>query len=249
MSALILFTGLSLGACASNDKGTIVEGDLVIHDPYEKYNRTMFAFNRHVDDLVINPFIEGYRYVAPSPVRTGIRNFLRNIKSPVLFANELLQGDLDGAKNCFLRAAINSTVGIGGLIDLAGYNGIEYEVEDFGQTLAVWGVGDGPYVVVPFLGPSSLRDYSGYFVDGYADPLRWYLFNTHNVGTYYTKATAEYLDMRESIYDTLKDTEENSFDYYAATRSIYYQSRRAMIYDLGQSSGFGAPAIPDYDEE
>ncbi|MCL4678399.1 MAG: VacJ family lipoprotein [Alphaproteobacteria bacterium] len=246
--ALVLCSGLALSACATNENAHIVEGDLEIYDPYEGYNRAMFSFNAGFDDVVVNPIVKGYRFVAPHPVRKGVRNFLRNIKSPVILANQLLQGDLEGAKNCVVRAAINSTVGLGGLIDLAGYNGIEYEGEDFGQTLAVWGVPHGPYMVVPFLGPSSARDYSGYFVDGMADPVRWYLFNVDKEALFYGKLTADYLDIRESVYDTLKDIRQNSLDPYAATRSIYFQSRRALV-DDAKDGAFGSPSIPNYDED
>lgn len=246
--ALILCSGLALSACATNEHARYVEGNLEIYDPYEGYNRMMFSFNQGFDNTILNPVIRGYRFVAPQPVRKSVRNFLRNIKSPVILANQILQGDIEGAKNCVLRAAINTTVGIGGLFDLAGENGIEYEGEDFGQTLATWGVPHGPYVVVPFLGPSSTRDYSGYFVDGMADPLHWYLFNINREELYLGKLTADYVDIRESVYDTLKDIQKNSLDPYAATRSIYYQSRRALVEDAKDGS-VGTPAIPNYDDE
>ncbi len=247
--SLILLSGLALVSCASTEKATIIEDDLEIYDPYEGYNRFMFNFNQRFDDVVVNPVVKGYRFVTPRLARKGVRNVLRNLKSPVILANQLLQGDLEGAKNCALRAAINTTVGIGGLVDLASYNGIEYEGEDFGQTLAVWGVDHGPYMVVPMLGPSSLRDYSGYFVDGMADPVRWHLFNIDHEDLYYAKLGTEYLDIRESLYDTLKDIRENSLDPYAATRSIYYQSRKALVNDQGLGEGYTTPAIPDYAEE
>ncbi len=248
---VVLFAAiLGLSACTSYKEKPIIEGDLVIYDPYESYNRNVFAFNQSVDSILINPAIKGYRFIAPNPVRKGVRSFLRNLKSPIIFINEVLQGDLDGAKNTVVRTAINSTVGLGGIIDLAGYNGIEYEGEDFGQTLAVWGVDHGPYMMVPFLGPSSLRDYSGYFADGLADPLRWYLFNIDRDPLYYSKVVADYFDLRESLYNTLKDINETSFDSYAATRSIYYQNRAAMVRDLDPSAmSTLAPSIPDYDDE
>ena len=109
--------------------------------------------------------------------------------------------------------------------------GLPYEQEDFGQTLAVWGVGHGPYLVVPFLGPSSLRDYAGYAVDTFADPLRWYLHNIDEEGWYYAKLGADYIDLRESLIDVLKDLEASSIDYYAAVRSTYVQRREALVND------------------
>jgi len=247
---LVLFAGLLLSACSANhyDKGPIVEGDIAIHDPLEENNRRVFAFNQGLDRAVIHPVVKGYRTVTPRPVRKGLRNFLRNIRSPITLANQLLQGDLEGAGNVLVRAAVNSTVGVGGLFDVAGYEGIEYEPEDFGQTLAVWGVDHGPYLVVPLLGPSSLRDYSGYFADGMADPLRWWLFNINEEGWYFAKAGADYLDIRESLVDVLDELEASSIDYYASVRSTYYQRRDAMVNDLDANSIISGPAIPDYDD-
>jgi phospholipid-binding lipoprotein MlaA len=233
---LIALAGLSLSGCASifsDGQQQTHSGDdtVVISDPFESANRAVFAFNNAVDDAYIHPVVEGYRTVVPSPARTGVRNALRNLKSPVTFANQLLQGDVDGAGNVLLRAVVNTFVGLGGLFDVAGMEGINYEQEDFGQTLGVWGVGHGPYLVVPVLGPSSLRDYAGYFVDAFADPLRWYLFNTDQEGLYYTKAGMDYLDLRESLIDVLRDLESSSIDYYASVRSTYYQRRQALLND------------------
>lgn len=225
-SKFVLTAGLlALSACTAGQP----EGGAV-SDPFEKTNRAIFSFNDMVDHAVINPVVKGYRHV-PKPARQGVRNVLRNLKSPVLFANEALQGDLSGAGHVLERFTINTLVGVGGLFDVAGANGIKYEQEDFGQTLAVWGVADGPYIVVPILGPSSLRDYAGYFVDSYADPLRWYLFNIDEQGWYYAKLGADYLDLRESLLDTLQDVERSSIDHYAAVRSIYHQRRQALIRD------------------
>lgn len=245
--ALIIASTLTVSACAQFKHEPIVEGNLVINDPLEEYNRDIFAFNQAVDKVVINPVIKGYRAVAPKPARTGIRNVLRNLRSPVNFINEVLQGDFDGAGKVFVRTAINSTLGIGGLFDLAGHEGIEYESEDFGQTLAVWGVGHGAYVVVPFIGPSSTRDYLGYFTDSMMDPLRWYLFNIDEQPLYYSKLGADYLDIRDSLYDVLQELDASSIDYYASVRSTYYQQRQAQVLD--QTSQFSAPSIPDYDDD
>lgn len=240
---LILASVFTLNAC-SHTSEPIVEGDYVIHDPMENTNRNVFAFNQAVDHAVINPIIKGYRTIAPKPARTGIRNFLRNLRSPVNFINEVLQGDCDGAGTVLLRTAINTTVGIGGLFDVAGHEGIEYEPEDFGQTLAVWGVDHGPYMVVPFIGPSSLRDYSGYFVDSMMDPLHYYMYNIDEEPLYMAKLGADYLDLRESLIDALTELEKSSIDNYASVRSSYYQQRQALIND--KSGQFAPPAIPDY---
>jgi phospholipid-binding lipoprotein MlaA len=248
---LAVFFGLAslLSACSTASTEYSEDGEVSISDPFEGANRAIFSFNNVVDDAVIHPVVKGYRAVVPKPARSGLRNFLRNLKSPVLLANQTLQGDMEGAGNVVMRATINTLVGAGGLFDVAGKEGIPYEQEDFGQTLGVWGVGHGPYIVVPVLGPSSLRDYAGYFVDAYADPLRWYLFNTDQEAWYYAKVGADYLDLRESLLDTLEDIERSSIDYYAAVRSIYYQQRKALTEDRAASPEEASSAMPDYYDE
>jgi len=238
---------LFLASCSSSGSEAVVSGDAGISDPFESTNRAIFSFNAVVDDAVIHPIAKGYNAVVPSRARTGVDNVLKNLRSPVNFANQVLQGDVDGAGTVVVRAVVNTLLGLGGLVDLAGYEGIEYEGEDFGQTLAKWGVGHGPYLVVPVLGPSSARDYVGYAVDSFADPLRWYLFNIEEEGVYYGKVGADYLNLRASLVDVLEDLENSSIDYYAATRSAYYQRREALVNDLGPDSATG-PAIPDYDD-
>ena len=247
--SLIALSSLAVSSCASMKGNEIHEAGVTIYDPMEEQNRQVMAFNMAVDKAIINPVIDGYRTVAPRPVRSGIRNVLRNLRSPITFVNQLLQGDLGGARDVLLRVTINSTVGVGGIFDVAGYEGIEYEPEDFGQTLAVWGVEHGPYMVVPLIGPSSIRDYGGYFADTIADPLRWHLFNTNNELLYSGKYVVDYLDIRDSLKDTLDDLERNSIDYYAAIRSTYYQHRKALVNDNKSISVSDIPAIPYYEDE
>ena len=240
----ICVLGLSLAACSTTNS---TSGDSPINDPFENANRAVFAFNEVVDDTVIEPAISGYRAITPKPARTGLRNFLRNLSSPVRFTNQALQGDVNGAGRVAVRASINTLVGVGGLFDVAGYEGIEYEPEDFGQTLAVWGLGHGPYLVLPFFGPSSARDYAGFFVDGIADPLNIYLSNIDEEQFIYYRAGLGYVDLRDSLNDVLKDLQANSFDYYAATRSAYYQRRRALVQDLASISS-PAPETNGFDD-
>lgn len=241
----LLIAAVSLGvtSCANTkDTQTSVNG-LEISDPFESTNRAVFAFNNVVDDNVIHPVVKGYRYVVPRPARTGVKNVLRNLKSPVHFSNQVLQGDIEGATTVATRAVINTFVGVGGIFDVAGQEGIEHEGEDFGQTLAVWGVGNGPYIVVPFLGPATLRDSAGFFVDSFADPLRYYASNVDEEEWYFAKSAVEYLSLRESLIDVLKDLEASSIDYYAAVRSTYYQSRDALIRDA--SDGTTVSSVDD----
>lgn len=241
--ALGLSTGCSTTAQTTDRQGNPVVTETEISDPFESFNRGVFAFNQGFDNMILHPVLEGYRAVVPDPAREGVSNFMSNLKSPVHFANQVLQGDIGGAATVLQRAIINTLLGFG-LFDVAGKEGIEAEAEDFGQTLAVWGVGHGPYIVVPFLGPSSLRDYVGYAVDAFADPLRLYLFNTDQEGWAWARAGVDYLVLRDSLMDTLKDLEKSSVDYYAATRSIYVQRRAAMVADSTSAS----EDIPDYDE-
>lgn len=242
-SKFILLAGTSvlLSACASSAAN---------NDPYEGFNRVVFSFNEKVDDNVLHPFLRGYRAVVPSPVRKGLKNFLYNLKAPVRFANQLLQGDLEGAGDEFVRTSVNTFVGVGGLIDVAGMEGYETEYEDFGQTLGVWGVDHGPYMVVPLIGPSSMRDYAGYFVDGYFDPVRLYLHNIDKDDVSYTLAGLGYMNLRDDLMDVLVELEKSSIDYYAAVRSSYFQKRDALTEDRTEEEmSDAAPEIPDYGDE
>lgn len=232
LSAAILVT-----ACSSNaDNGEI-------YDPLENMNRTTLKVNDAADRYILEPVAKGYRYVTPQFARTMISNFLRNLNSPVIIGNELLQGDIQGAGNATGRMIINTLAGFGGVFDFASEGGIEYQPEDFGQTLATWGVGDGLYIMLPLLGPSSLRDASGRLVDSYVDPLRTYLTNIDEKHLHYTRVGANVVSNREQLIEVINDLRRNSFDYYAAIRSAYYQRRQAEINDSN-----GGSAIPSYDE-
>ncbi len=248
--SLMLACALALASCATsgNRPNTRTADASGIEDPMEGYNRFMFKVNDAVDRAVFEPVARGYRYVAPKPVRKGVSNFLKNLKSPVNIANQLLQGDLEGAGNDFVRFAVNTTVGIGGLIDVAGENGYKYEQEDFGQTLASWGVGHGAYFVIPLLGPSSLRDATGMLVDSFADPLNIYLYNTDHEEWVYARWGLTFLSAREELLDAVSDLRKHSLDYYASTRSAYAQRREALVKDQKPDSG-ASPSIPDYSRD
>ncbi|PJF38684.1 MAG: vacJ like lipofamily protein, partial [Phototrophicales bacterium] len=227
--ALSLAVCVSLSACSGTMSGA--DGYSEIPDPIEDVNRATLQFNEAVDKAVLEPVARGYRAVTPGGIRTAVHNFLTNLKSPIVIGNQLLQGDLKGAANATARMVINTLAGFGGILDLADEGGIEHEPEDFGQTLAKWGVGDGMYIVLPLLGPSSLRDAAGMVVDSYADPLRIYLFNIDEEGWHYGRVGANILSERERLLDIVDDLRRNSFDYYAALRSAYYQNRQSLIRD------------------
>lgn len=240
---------IAVAGCSSTggvNKEAVTVGDETVSDPFEGTNRVILSVNESVDKAVIEPVARGYRYVAPKPVRQGVRNFLRNLKSPVIMGNELLQGDFEGLANATGRLVINTLLGVGGIFDVADQGGIPYEPEDFGQTLAVWGVGNGPYIVIPLLGPSTLRDGTGLLVDSFLDPVRIYMFSHDLEWLHYTRVGVSVIDQREELLDVIDDLRRNSFDYYAAVRSAYYQRRQALVRDMDPESASG-PDIPDYD--
>lgn len=244
---LMLVAAVGLGACSTAAPNGDAE-EPGYYDPFESSNRAVFAFNDALDRTIAEPVARGYRAAVPSPARQGVRNVLRNLRSPVNIANQALQGDIEGFANDTMRMLVNTTFGIGGLFDIANEAGLEYEAEDFGQTLAVWGVGHGPYFVAPVFGPNSLRDHTGNFVDAVADPLRWYLFNTDREGWAWGRTAVGFVDKREELLDILTDLRKGSIDYYAAMRSAQYQHREAAVVDRDEKYGL-APAIPDYDSD
>lgn len=167
-----VLAALVLGACASTNS-EMADGRL-IDDPFEHANRGAFEFNADLYRWIVAPVLGGIESIVPDVVEERAADFSNNLRTPVWFANEVLQGDFNGAGNQVKRFAINSTLGFGGLFDVAEDEfGIEMEREDFGQTLAVWGVAEGPYLVLPFIGPTTFRDLAGSAVDVSFDPLSW----------------------------------------------------------------------------
>jgi phospholipid-binding lipoprotein MlaA len=246
---ILILSSVFLISCASNNQEqAIQEGyEYGLYDPWEGYNRNAFAFNDALDSLIARPVVSGYRSVFPDEVRDGVHNFLITLKSPLTLTNQLLQGDFEGAGNVLRRTTVNVFTGFGGFLDNAGAEGYEYEAEDFGQTLAVWGIGSGPYMIIPFFGPSTVRDAFGIIVETYADPLRIILFNNDLEAVYYGRVALTGIDKRDRVYVALDDMRNNSIDYYAAVRSAYFQHRYALIND-NDPSIMQAPEIPDYDD-
>lgn len=221
------------------------EARAAISDPIEPVNRAIFGFNNFLDMIVIEPAAKIYNTVFPNFVRDGIQNFMRNLRSPLIIANDILQGNVGNAGVATARFIINTTAGIAGIVDVASMQGLAYTPEDFGQTLGVWGFGEGFYIVLPILGPSNLRDTAGMTADAYADPLRIWSFKTGRDWLYYTRNAVEGFDNRARMVRAIDDLRRNSLDYYAAVRSAYTQKRRAQV----KNEGEGAPQIPDYDEK
>lgn len=242
---LIAVMAGGVASCAkSQDPNVAMKTE--INDPIEPVNRAIFAFNNVLDIVLIEPIAKIYNAVFPGFVKDSVQSFMRNLRAPLIIGNNLLQGDVGDAGVATARFIINSTVGIAGLVDVASSQGLAYEDEDFGQTLAVWGLGDGFYVVLPLMGPSSLRDGTGKVVDMLADPVRIVASNTDNDWIYYTRNAVEGLDNRARLIKAIADLRKNSLDYYAAIRSAYGQKRASLIRDENPEA---AAAIPDYDEQ
>lgn len=236
---------LALGGCVTPEKSLNLPGGL--EDPFEGYNRAVFDFNLAADRVVLRPVAIGYRYVVPRPVRVGVRNVLDNLDTPVILTNDLLQGELDRAGITLARFGINSTLGIGGIFDWAEDWGLPRHEEDFGQTLAVWGVGHGPYTVIPLLGPASVRDGFGRVVDIAADPLTWVEYGETWDWAPYTRYGLRIVEQRERSIETFDDLERTSIDFYAAARSFYAQQRAGLIAN-GEAGG-GVPDLPDLPDQ
>ena len=219
-------------------------GEEAVNDPLESLNRSIFEVNEGLQDVLLRPIAKFYNANVNLTVRQGISNFLDNLSSPVIFANDLLQGEFKRALTTFGRAIINTTIGIVGFADVAASEfGIERHSEDFGQTLAVYGMGEGFYLVLPIFGPSSPRDAIGKFViDPYLDPLGLWLGNTDRQNIQYTLAGANGLDQYAGIVDELNQVKKTSVDYYAAVRSLYRQKRKT---EINNGSIFELPPIPD----
>jgi len=246
--AFLLLTGL-VSACASrppaDDPEAVVEFQKR-NDPVEPLNRYVFEVNRFADYMLLRPVADIYRSITPDFFQRGVRNFLNNLRSPVILANDLLQGDLDRARITLARFITNTTAGGLGFYDYASRIGYARHDEDFGQTLAVWGLGEGPYLVLPLLGPKPPRDLLGYGVDMAFDPLT-YVYNANDLDEMALGlAAANVIDARAGTIATLDEIEESSIDFYATIRNLYRQRRDAAINnrDDGQADTSLAAPIP-----
>ncbi len=213
-----------------------------IYDPIEPINRAIFSFNNVADRVILEPIAKGYKKL-PSPVQTGISNFLSNLRAPLVVINQILQGQGENAAQSTGRFLVNSTIGIFGLIDVAEKVGLEEKEEDFGQTLATWGVGDGFYIVLPLFGPSNLRDTTGMVMTMVTDPINAYAVNEGEAWVVPMRTAANAVDQRSKIIDEVNALRDNSLDYYAAVRSSYYQNRNAAINNIDDSELTPLPLI------
>jgi len=218
-----LCASLLVSACATKDPEAIAQ-----NDPWEPTNRAIFDFDIQVDHAVARPVAKFYRSAVPQPAREGIHNALTNLNSPVVFTNDVLQGDAGKATDTFGRFIINSTVGVAGLVDIAAKMGIPGHDNDFGITLGKAGASEGSYLVLPFAGPKPPRDLVGTGVDIAFDPLTYMSWN--NSTLYMMVRTGlGILDERAANIDVVQQIERSSIDFYATTRSLYRQNRAAQI--------------------
>jgi phospholipid-binding lipoprotein MlaA len=223
--AAALLLCAALAGCATTS-GT---RDRENNDPLEPMNRAVFDVNDSIDTAILKPIAEGYRNALPQFIRDRIRAFIDNLQEPRIFANNLLQLRINDAGFTFARFYVNSTLGLAGLFDIASEHGLPRQTGDFGQTLAVWGVESGPYLVLPLFGPSNFRDAFGSAVDFYTTPpahlvpgaTGWWI----TVGTYAVSG----IDLRARNIETLDQIKEHALDYYAQFRSIARQYREGQI--------------------
>lgn len=217
-AALLFFIALLAGCATSGNS----------RDPLEPVNRAIYGFNDGFDRVIAKPIAETYRSAVPALVRLGVSNFFSNLNDIWIFVNNVLQGKPLEASDDFGRFAINSTLGLFGLIDIASDFGLEKHNEDFGQTLGRWGVGSGPYLMLPFIGPSTVRDaLSHRLVDTKAD----FVVQADHVPTRNTLFFTRVIDVRANLLDTSRIVDEAALDNYSFIRDAYLQRRESLIYD------------------
>jgi len=233
---VLILAGLALGGCASTagSKGdtpgaaTQQTAGNETGDPLEGVNRKVFAFNETVDTYALGPVARGWQAVTPAVVRRSVSNFFTNLGQPGQILNDLLQGKPGAATVDTHRFLWNSTIGVAGLFDVASKMGLESNPEDFGQTLGVWGVDSGPYLMLPLLGPSSTRDVTRYPVGWYTDVLAYVSIDTP---TRIGLTALNVINQRAQLGRALSIRDEAALDPYAFTRSSYQQQRRNQLYD------------------
>ena len=228
---------LSLNAIAASDGELMLsenEKPKKIKDCFEKLNRATFSFNQGLDKAIIKPIAKGYKKL-PDPIQKGTSNAVKNLSTLITIPNNVLQGDVKTAAINTGRLIVNTTIGILGFIDVANKMGFpKYVKEDYGQTLGAWGVGPGCYLVLPVLGPSTVRDTAGSFVNVLGgDP--WYNASTHgnneflSEGLYLTSKALNGVEFRANNIDSIDNLQKNSLDFYASVKSLYLQDRENKI--------------------
>lgn len=221
--------------------------DTVVSDPWEGMNRNLYGIHDGIDHAVLEPVARGYRAVTPHFFRTGVSNFLHNLRSPVIFANDVLQGHIGRAGVTAARFGVNSTIGLAGVFDPAEGMGLERHDEDFGQTLAVWGVSSGPYLFIPVLGPTTVRDGIGSIVDLALDPLNYWDGDDADT-VRVSRAVVTGLSAREEVLDTVDNIRATSVDPYVTIRTSYGLLRQSAIQN-GPANVQDLPEFENIDEQ
>lgn len=222
LPVLALVGVVGVAGCSVPDAGVDV------HDPYENTNRSIHAFNKGLDRNIVRPTSHAINAVVPEPVTRSVGNFASNLGTPASIMNDVLQGDLDTGTHNFFRFLINTTVGVVGLFDAAGWMGLEERRNDFGKTLAVWGVPEGAYQELPVFGPSTERDTAGWVVDLLTDPVNNILPNDERMARRNSGIYAR-IAQRDVYGETIDSVLYDSADSYAQLRSIYLQNRRFQV--------------------
>jgi phospholipid-binding lipoprotein MlaA len=248
----LALASIALVGCATapdlNDAEAVAEYQ-AINDPAEPTMRAIFAFNQALDKTIVKPVAGTYRKITSEKFRGKAHNFLNNLRSPVIFFNDVLQGEFERAITTLLRFLVNTTVGILGFNDVAADLGFEFHDEDFGQTLAIWNMPEGPYLMLPVLGPSNPRDAVGRVVDFFIDPLNMWATNNNEDWIIPTHTALKAIDFRALHYDTFEDLEKSSLDFYAAVRSLYRQRRIDKINNGKTDPSNFIPGIGEFQED
>lgn len=233
-ASLVLVTPV---AYAAADKKPVVVEVSPISDPIEPFNRAVFQFNKFVDMAVLKPATSVYDFILPGFVRHGVSNFLSNLNAPIVMMNSLLQADFANFELTLRRFVVNSTLGLGGVNDVATSLKMPMNVKsDFGQTLGVWGAGHGFYLVLPIIGPSSARDGTGRAVDTVSDPFNIVWHDSETEWPIYTRAGLAVIDSRSRNGAAYDDVMKTSVDPYVTFRSIYAQNRAYMVQNRSSDS-------------
>lgn len=228
----------TLSACASIGQLPPAQ----VSDPFESANRSVYAVNSVVNQAVFVPILVGYETLVLPPVRQSVSNALANLNEPTIFANNILQGRFSASLTTLTRFTVNSTLGAGGLFDIATLGGLPKQTGDFGQTLFVWGVNDSPYIMMPLLGPSTFRDAIGYGIDAAASPGGYAIYRVG--GTVAASAVGGFEALRRAR--DLQTVDDTAVDPYVRLRSIFYQTRRRDLLDaIGRKDDIFDPLITD----
>jgi phospholipid-binding lipoprotein MlaA len=245
--AFLVAAGIGLTGCATKppaDDPDAVADYKQTNDPLEPTNRVFYAVNNGLDTVILRPAALAYRYAVPQPVRTGVHNVLANIGAPVQLANDILEAKPRRAGDTTMRILINTTVGVLGIFDVATKWGYPDHDADFGMTMALWGVPEGPFLFLPVLGPSDPRDAAGFGVDIALDPFTYIGTGPNHPGWTAFKWSRQGLnaiDARERVLDSLDQIKKTALDPYATFRSLYRQHRRGQIEELRNDNRATSP--------